>query len=100
MKKMILLTLVFGLMLTSMVSCFLSSEEETTTAETESVEPETTKKVVDKYDKYRDPAISQTQEETTAPQPATPTPTPPSDNLQEGFGEEFDWEDGTAVGNG
>ena len=95
MKKIISLILILGLMMVSMVACFPTSEETETTTEAEVTEPETTKKVVDKYDKYREPATSQTQEETTAPAPNPPVTDQPSGGQMEGFGESFDWEEGT-----
>ena len=102
MKKFILLTIVFCLVLTALVACS-KEEEPLEVPATETEEAETTK-IPDKYDKYRGDN-GKTEDKTPSggetpitPPPTTPTPTTPTPEVKkEGFGVEVDWEEGTTA---
>jgi hypothetical protein len=101
-KKFILLTVVFCLVLSVLIACD-KEEAPVTETETETEAAETTK-TPDKYDKYRGDN-SKPDDGKTPSGGQTPSggedPEPPKqpEIKKEGYGEEFDWDDG-AVNNG
>lgn len=96
MKKFILLTVVFCLVLSVLIACD-KEEAPVTETETETEAAETTK-IPDKYDKYRGDN-SKPDDGKTPSGGEEPTPEKPPESKAEGYGEEFDWDDGV-VNNG